>query len=334
MKLFRFMAMLLVAASIGFTACESDDGGTPDVDVTFISAEQIGGTSGTVDSTGLILTFDVDPTTLTAEDITVTGATKGALTGSGTTRTLTISDITVADGEEVSVSIIGQADSEITGSPQTAVVYRLLAVGMPYQGGIITYILESYDPGYEDGAAHGLIAAAEDINISGTELFQWGGYKADLDETGYSTGEAIGDGKTNTDTIVNFFNSIHESADPYRSYYDYDWAGLTEGTVDFTDGTHIYAMDRLNNGSVAARLCYDYAVVDNGVTYDDWYLPSKNELNKLYLNQEAIGDFTDLEYWSSSEYSANTARYTDFDSGSQYITSKYVHYHVRAFRDF
>lgn len=54
--------------------------------VTFESAVQTGGSSDTADSTGLTLTFDIDPTTLAAGDITVTGATKGALSSTGTTR--------------------------------------------------------------------------------------------------------------------------------------------------------------------------------------------------------------------------------------------------------
>ena len=51
------------------------------------------------------MNFNVDPTTLTAENITVTGATKGVLSGSGTTRTLAISDITVDDGATIEVDI-------------------------------------------------------------------------------------------------------------------------------------------------------------------------------------------------------------------------------------
>ena len=93
--------------------------------VTFESAVQTGGTSGTADSTGLTLTFSVDPTTLAAGDITVTGATKGALSGTGTTRTLAISNITVGNGETVSVAIASPSGFTLTGSPQTAVVYKL-----------------------------------------------------------------------------------------------------------------------------------------------------------------------------------------------------------------
>ena len=94
--------------------------------ITFLSATQIGGTSGTANSRGLILNFSADPTTLTAGNITVTGATKGALSGTGATRTLAISNITVANGETVSVEITRAVGYLITGSPKTAVVYKAL----------------------------------------------------------------------------------------------------------------------------------------------------------------------------------------------------------------
>ena len=47
---------------------------------------------------------------------------------------------------------------------------------------------------------------------------------------------------------------------------------------------------------IAARLCND--LVLGG--YSDWYLPSIDELNKLYINRVAIGGFANDYYWSSS----------------------------------
>jgi len=44
-------------------------------------------------------------------------------------------------------------------------------------------------------------------------------------------------------------------------------------------------------------LCDD--LVFNG--YSDWYLPSSDELNKLYLNKSAVGGFSNTFYWSSTE---------------------------------
>lgn len=110
------------------TAVFPATGAVSDIDVVFQSAVQTGGVSGTTTSTALTLTFSVDPTTLTADNITVTGATKGALSGSGTTRSLAISDITVANGATVSVTITSPVGYAISGSPKTALVYKAFAV--------------------------------------------------------------------------------------------------------------------------------------------------------------------------------------------------------------
>ena len=56
-------------------------------------------------------------------------------------------------------------------------------------------------------------------------------------------------------------------------------------------------------GSYAAKLCDD--LVLNG--YSDWYLPSKDELNQLYLNETIVGGFAYDGYWSSSEFFNLTA---------------------------
>jgi hypothetical protein len=54
-----------------------------------------------------------------------------------------------------------------------------------------------------------------------------------------------------------------------------------------------------STSSTAARICND--LVSGG--YSDWYLPSYNELEKMYNNRIAIGGFANTYYWSSSQYS-------------------------------
>lgn len=83
-------------------------------------------------------------------------------------------------------------------------------------------------------------------------------------------------------------------------------------------------------GSYAAKLCYD--LVLGG--YSDWYLPSKNELNKLYLNKAVIGGFSIFNYWSSSESDVNNAKYQIFSNGNQLKYDKNIPLYVRAVRSF
>ncbi len=165
--------------------------------ITFQSAVQYGGTSGSADSTGLTLTFSSDPTILTADNITVTGAMKGTLTGTGTTRSLSISDIVVANGATVSITVTSPGGYAITGSPQTAEVYRQLTVGMDYLGGKIAHILEASQPGYEAGVPHGLIVSTENLSAG----IIWAlAVNQSTAVTGTDT--AIGTGSANTDKII------------------------------------------------------------------------------------------------------------------------------------
>ncbi|MGG9962862.1 DUF1566 domain-containing protein [Ferruginibacter sp. SUN106] len=83
-------------------------------------------------------------------------------------------------------------------------------------------------------------------------------------------------------------------------------------------------------GNYAARLCYDLGL--NG--YTDWYLPSKDELNKLYLNKAAIGGFANYRYWASSEDAISTAWREDMALGLVAANSRPGLYYVRAVRSF
>ena len=66
-------------------------------------------------------------------------------------------------------------------------------------------------------------------------------------------------------------------------------------------------------GSYAADMCAVVNLSDSG----GWFLPSLNELNQLYLNQAAIGGFTNDYYWSSTEDTTTLAWLIYFQTGYQ-----------------
>lgn len=115
--------------------------------------------------------------------------------------------------------------------------------------------------------------------------------------------------------------------------------GCSGTTISGADGTAIGTgnqntidiMAGCSTAGIAARLCGD--LILGG--YSDWYLPSKDELNKLYINKVVVGGFTSNDYWSSSENSANTAWRQHFNNGAQSNdTKKDITNYVRAVRAF
>ncbi len=87
-------------------------------------------------------------------------------------------------------------------------------------------------------------------------------------------------------------------------------------------------------GSYAATSCTSYT----GGGFTDWYLPSKYELNLIWLNvgQGAtnVGGFSSSFYWSSSENSGGLAWNQHFGNSAQNFTGKNATYPVRAVRAF
>jgi hypothetical protein len=77
-------------------------------------------------------------------------------------------------------------------------------------------------------------------------------------------------------------------------------------------------------GRYAAR--YTDAMVLNG--FDDWFLPSKNELNLMYSvlgsASPGIGSYARSFYWSSSEYYFNNAWTVNFKDGQQFDREKWL----------
>ena len=75
----------------------------------------------------------------------------------------------------------------------------------------------------------------------------------------------------------------------------------------------------------------------NGNKYTDWRLPTKYELNLLFLKKDQIGNFTSGNYWSSSGYSNNSSIkwLQSFQTGNEaFNSSSPYEAQVRAVRSF
>jgi hypothetical protein len=107
-------------------------------------------------------------------------------------------------------------------------------------------------------------------------------------------------------------------------------------TFMFSGGTNTFTIvDNCTETGIAARTCDD--LILNG--YDDWFLPSVDELLEMYSLKETIGGFVNTLYWSSSEAAPaavpeEAAWVVNFSDGSYGWTSKANVIGVRCVRQF
>ncbi len=117
---------------------------------------------------------------------------------------------------------------------------------------------------------------------------------------------------------------------------EWGWHGRTVGGTSEALGTGAAntaaIVSELGSGTYAAKLCADLVLKG----YDDWFLPSKDELNLMYenLHKKGLGGFRSVYYWSSSEYSSYSAWLQYFYDANQYFDYKDYDFRVRAVRAF
>jgi hypothetical protein len=120
----------------------------------------------------------------------------------------------------------------------------------------------------------------------------------------------------------------------YKSGYE-TWIGGTGTGIGTGQSNTTKIVTWLNSHSEtdrAAQLCD--ALVYGG--YSDWFLPSKDQLNQMYVNlrSEGVGGFAGDKYWSSSEYEAEYAWVQFLSGGLQGPSGKNDAICVRAARAF
>ena len=186
---------------------------------------------------------------------------------------------------------------------------------------------------------------------TGTSYAAGATYTADADLTLYAQWSAIGE--TGEAGGIIFYDDEADGEDdiagaryleaaPASTQWDTkEWGGegtdvngnddsVAPGLYGIGDGeTSTQAIvDALGSGDYAAKLCSE---LEHG-GYEDWFLPSRDELDLMYQNKGVIAGFSFDVYWSSSEGSATNAWNQDFSNGNQSSDAKSYGYRVRAVR--
>lgn len=101
------------------------------------------------------------------------------------------------------------------------------------------------------------------------------------------------------------------------------------------------ASDKIEKGFFSSK---KIKIINSGNTckafsqngFSDWYLPSLDELKKIFniLHKKGLGDFSNSNYWSSTEYDANEAYRVNFSSGDVVGIKKDKECKIRAIRSF
>lgn len=126
-----------------------------------------------------------------------------------------------------------------------------------------------------------------------------------------------------------------------KTKYDKRVAGVNSTSTTIFGGKEKY---RNNIRKYYARkLCKKLKLKESGNSYSDWYLPSRDELDKIYKNREIINNtalknsgsaLTEGYYWSSTEEDKHNTWIQYFKTGKQSFYFKHYLYNVRAVRAF
>jgi hypothetical protein len=125
----------------------------------------------------------------------------------------------------------------------------------------------------------------------------------------------------------------------YNGSYTVTGATATGIGTGAANTTAIIAAQGATETNYAAGLARAYT----GGGFTDWFLPSKDELNLMYINKAAINTtitanggaiFNTNYYWSSTEFDNYYAWSQNFSIGYQYNFNKNNSFYVRAVRAF
>ena len=149
-------------------------------------------------------------------------------------------------------------------------------------------------------------------------------------DTGYATGETHG-----------LIAAVVDQSSGIQWYNGSNITTTATGTAIGTGATNTDAI--INVQGVATSYAAGLARAYDGGEYNDWFLPSKDELNTMYQNKETINStalansgslFKDNWYWSSTEVDSENAASTMFSNDTEATGNKRLSINMRAVRAF
>lgn len=278
------------------------------------ATNSVGTAYGNVTSfTSSAATIPTGITTNALSSITQTGAISGGnittdgganVTSLGVCWSNTTSSPTIANTKTIDGSGIGMFSSSITG----------LAAGTTYY--VRAYATNSVGTSYGNTLTFTTLP-----NLSVGQSYQGGiiAYIFVSGDSGYVSGQIHG---------------LIATTSNQSTGTQWGCSGTTIPGTSTSLGTGLANTTAIINGcastGIAARICSDLS--SGG--YNDWFLPSYYELEKLYINRSIIGGFSSTSYWSSSQSSSTVAHGINFINGSTANNSKTTLLYIRAIRKF
>jgi hypothetical protein len=222
----------------------------------------------------------------------------------------------------VAGGITTEVDSSITNEIQT-ISRTGTTVTLSNDGGTFTDSLGVYTPGTGIDITDNVISTSDICGLSIGDTYQ-GGIIFYLDSSGC---HGLISAATDASSGVRWYAG---TSGVIRATGDGLYAG--EANTVIIIAAQVAIGD--DGSDYAAQICNDLQITEGGVTYGDWYLPSKHELNLLYLQKTVVGGFASIRYWSSTEKSSSIALRLNFSNGIQGDSNKSASSPVRAVRTF
>lgn len=244
-----------------------------------------------------------------------------------------------------------------TGSPPSSASYETGQsvnisgnTGLQYNDGGFDWLFDGWNP-TTDGTGNGGVnySVGDSITITNSDIdlyAQWTPIGAEGPGSGIVFYDDEADG---TDDVMGarFLEATTSDWDGGSTLY---WGGSTDFGGD--EDTQAPELDAIGSG--AANSAVIVAALGSGVSdpqyparasmemfsngYNEWFLPSRGELNLMHdnLHVAGLGDFGDpgYSYWSSSEEAETTAWSQNFSGGGQSASPKSTNLRVRAIRAF